>query len=463
MRNKGGREDGRATERGPRAGLSRRQFLSGLAATTGAIALGGCGEDTVTTAGTTASSDPELTPLPLPEDSGIEHVVVVMMENRSFDHFLGWLPGADGKQAGLEFVDKQGQRHPTFPLAPDFQNCESEDPDHGYEGGRTQFNNGANDGWLLAGTDDNFPIGYYTQNDLSFYGGAVPAWTTFDRYFCAILGPTFPNRLYMHAAQTDRTENLIKLTTIPTIWDRLAAKGLTAAYYYTDLPVLALWGNRYTPITKGIAGFFTAAAAGTLPNVTYIDPGFGGDGQAGTSTDDHPLADIRNGQAFLSRIYDAVTNSPNWPNTVFIINYDEWGGFFDHVPPPLAPLTDLDPTLQPIPNDGRLGFRVPCIMMSPLARRGFVGHQQYDHTSILSLIEWRWGLDPLTVRDATANNIAHALDFTRPKNLMVPRFNVPQGPFGGPCQSATTASARAHRQDLAGLETMARRYRFATR
>src|SRR5437867_3044986 len=124
-----------------RNGLSRREFLAGLAATPGALGVGGGGEgeSVGTRTGGTAPSEPESAPLPNPQDSGIEHVVVLMMENRSFDHFLGWLPGADGKQAGLMFPDKQGQMHPTFPLAPNFQNCQFDDPDHGYDGGRVQW------------------------------------------------------------------------------------------------------------------------------------------------------------------------------------------------------------------------------------------------------------------------------------------------------------------------------------
>jgi phospholipase C len=394
--------------------------------------------------------NPEELPLPDPASSGIQHVVVVMMENRSFDHFLGWLPGADGMQAGLSFTDKQGNVRQTFPLAPNFQNCQFADPDHSYEGGRAQFNGGANDGWLKAGTDDLFPLGYYVQDDLSLYGQAVPAWTTFDRYFAAILGPTYPNRFYMHAAQTDRLTNTLTISTLPTIWDRIAQQGLTGTYYYSDLPFLVLFGQRYTPIIKPIAQFFEDASAGTLPNLTYIDPRFIGE-STGTSNDDHPLADIRNGQAFLSQIYNALTTSPNWPDTVLVINYDEWGGFFDHVPPPLAPLTVADATTG---NDGRLGFRVPCIVTSPLARRGFIGHKVYDHTSVLAMIEWRWGLAPLSARDASANNLAHALDFTQPKNLQVPAFSVPQGPFGTPC----TTSPSVARPELEALRPMAQRY-----
>ena len=107
-------------------------------------------------------------------------------------------------------------------------------------------------------------------------------------------------------------------------------------------------------------------------------------------------------------------------------------------------------------NDGRLGFRVPCLVVSPLARRGFVGHQQYDHTSILNMIEWRWGLEPLTVRDATANNLAHVLDFNGPKDLTAAQFDVPEGPFGEMCEPANSAT----RVELQGLRYMALRYGF---
>jgi phospholipase C len=124
------------------------------------------------------------------------------------------------------------------------------------------------------------------------------------------------------------------------------------------------------------------------------------------------------------------------------------------VPPPLAPRTALD---EVIGNDGRLGFRVPSLVVSPLARRGFVAHQDYDHTSILRMIEWRWGLDPLTVRDGTANNIAQVLDFTRGKNFNAPRFDVPTETFGGPCSEAASAA----REEFVHLRTLAQRYRLA--
>jgi phospholipase C len=426
------------TSRKSASDLSRREFLASLAAATGALALGGCGDG--------SKSDPENQALPNPEDSGIEHVIVLMMENRSFDHYFGWARGSDGIQAGLQYMDKRGQMQETYPLAPEWQGCQYGDPDHSYDGGRVQLAGGACDGWLLAETDDLFPIGYYRSGDLPFYGPAVPAWTTFDRYFCSIMSSTYPNRFYQHAAQTDRLTNTFTAATIPAIWDRLAEKGLSGRYYFSDLPVTALFGTRFLDISFPYADFLADAAAGNLPNVSFVDPRFVSEG-LGTSNDDHPFADIRNGQILVNQVYEAVTSSPNWENTVLVVNYDEWGGFYDHVEPPLRPQTELDPQIG---NDGRLGFRTPTLLVSPLARRGFVGHKQYDHTSILTMIEWRWGLDPLTVLDATANNLALVLDFDRGKDLSAPRFDVPQGPFDQSCIRESAAS-RADLMDLRAL------------
>ena len=364
--------------------------------------------------------------LPAPETSGIEHVVVVTMENRSFDHFLGWLPHADGRQEDLTFFDASGTPHVTFRLAPDYQGCSYSDPDHSYDGGRVEFAGGACDGWLVAGDNDEFSIGFYKRNDLKFFGKAAPQWTTCDRYFCSIMAETWPNKIYAHAAQTDRLENELELCELPTIWDRLADAGLPARYYFSDVPFVALWGLRYLPISRPFAVFLADAAAGTLPAVSFIDPRFI-DNASGTSVDDHPYADVRNGQKFMEQIYRAVTTSPDWGSTVLVFTYDEWGGFFDHVPPPLLPQTPGDVAVG---NDGRLGFRVPCIVVSPFAPAQ-VSSLELDHCSILRMIEWRWNLAPLTERDATANNLAEVLDFSL--NRVPRQYSVPEGPFGAPC------------------------------
>jgi phospholipase C len=405
--------------------------------------------------------------LPPPKAAGFEHVVVVMMENRSFDHFFGWLPGANGRQAGLSYRDSNGVSHSTHALPPDYQGCNFLDPGHSYGDGRVQYHNGAADGWLLNGSDESdanpnqandiYAIGYYGQSDLPFLGTAGPAFTVCDNYFAAILSATYPNRFYMHAAQTDRLENNSNISTLPTIWSRLEEKGLSGRYYFSDLPFLALWGQRYVSIAKPFTQFLADAANGTLPNVAYIDPRFGGEEQ-GLSNDDHPHADIRNGEVFLNQIYDALRNSPNWSKTVLIINYDEWGGFFDHVAPPLAPI----PTASAAAGDvnGRLGFRVPCVVISPYARRNFIAHGQYDHTSILKLIEWRFGLQPLSVRDNTANNLAEVLNFAAPNNS-APAFTVPGGVFGTGCAPLPNdPEAREWKENLQELRALALKYGF---
>ncbi len=133
---------------------------------------------------------------------------------------------------------------------------------------------------------------------------------------------------------------------------------------------------------------------------------------------------------------------------MLVFNFDEWGGFFEHVPPPTAPIPPAD---QAAGNtDGLLGFRVPCLLVSPFAPRERVSHVVFDHTSILRMIEWRWNLQPLTVRDATANNLATALDFRAP-SLHATQFPVPLGPFGTLCPPATLAVTLDHWQSLRGV------------
>src|SRR3569833_3112835 len=211
------------------------------------------------------------------------------------------------------------------------------------------------------------------------------------------------------------------ISTRPTLWDTLASHGVSGRYYFSDIPFLGLWGDKYRSITRNIAQFYLDCALGRLPAVSFVDPRFIG-AEFGLADNDHPHADVRNGQAFLNGIYEAVISSPNWPGTVLVINYDEWGGFFDHVPPPFAPIPTAD--LVAGNNDGLLGFRVPCLVIAPWAQRGAVAHDQYDHTSILKMIEDRWGLPPLTVRAAGARSLADVLDLNHPV-LDAPRFAVP--------------------------------------
>ncbi|MEA2589415.1 MAG: phospholipase, partial [Actinomycetota bacterium] len=195
--------------------LSRRQFLA---------AAGGAATLLATRGAPRVLAKPSSSHLPDPKLSGIDHIVVLCMENRSFDHFLGWVPGANGQQAGLTYLDDLGAPHTTHHLD-DWQGCGFNDPDHSYEGGRLQLDGGACDGFR-KGDNDDFALGYYTKADLQTTAALVDGFTICDNWFCSILGPTYPNRFYTHAAQTDRITNTTTTSTVPTIWDQLAGAGV---------------------------------------------------------------------------------------------------------------------------------------------------------------------------------------------------------------------------------------------
>ncbi len=398
------------------------------------------------------------------------HVVLVMMENRSFDHFLGWLPGADGRLSGT-YTNAAGQAWTNYHLTY-FQGCGCDDPDHSYLGARIALNptTSACDGWLLANPKDTYSIGYYLPGDLAFFSQIAPNWTVCDRYFAAIMAETQPNRIYQHAAQTDcLTNRTTFLLALPTIWDSLNSGNVSARYYYDgetfQQTPLFLWGFKYQSLEYRTSQFYSDCASGSLPSVSFVDPELtsatvfavaqdNGLAPAGVDTggnDDHPHADIRNGEAFLSRVYNAIVSSPQWSSTVFIINFDEWGGFYDHVVPPVVPseqvpgadslaysgagLFPLDPTY------GSRGFRVPCIVISPWSHTNAVNHDTFDHTSVLKLIEDRWNVANLTARDLNAEDLTNVMDFAHPDYSAPPVLqNVPSGsPYGGFCQSIQIA------------------------
>ena len=405
---------------------------------------------------------------------GVEHVVVLMMENRSFDHFLSWLPDADGRH-DMTYLSTDGNVYPNYPLAPDFQGCGYSDPDHSWEGFLVQHNFGRMDGFLQRPTApannpgvtlaaaNTFPIGYYTNHhhdhtrkpapDLPVIGALAENYTVLDRYFCSFAGETFPNRFYQHAARTDRDHNNVTISKLPTIWDRLSpipnTRGVpTGGYFFRDLPFMALWGLKYFPFWHPFAAgdtdalgipvttlpFLDTVAQGLLPNVSFVDPAFDTEAN-GTSADDHPLADIRLGERFIADAYHALANAGYLDNTVLVVTFDEWGGFFDHVPPPRV-TDDTNPATvdhtgdgttptdgQLIPDYRQLGFRVPAIVVSNLADRRVDHHGPYDHTSTLKLIESTFGLPSLTARDARARSLGHVLE-RRPRRP-VPAGEIP--------------------------------------
>ena len=416
------------------------------------------------------------TPVLRPNGSnGIQHVVLVMLENRSFDHLLGWLPGASGR-SDMTYLAPDGNVYPNYPLAPDFQGCGYGDPDHSWEAWLVEYNFGRMDGFLqrptpldlnpgvTAAAANTYPIGFYTNlnadgtpkavPDLPVLGALAQHYTVLDHYFCSFAGETFPNRSYQHAARTDRDHDSFKLSALPTIWDQLSpipnTKGIpTGAYFFRNAPYLAIFGglkhypfwHLYGPADTDVLGipvttpnFFDTVAAGALPNVTFIDPGFAL-ADNGTGADDHPKADIRRGERFVADVYHALASADYLDNTVLVITFDEWGGFFEHVRPPQV-IDDTDPATvdhtgnsttptdgQLIPNYKQLGFRVPCIVVSNLAAARVAHDGPFEHTSTLKMIETTFGLHPLTARDSNAKDLAQVLQ--RKVRTPVPQSAIP--------------------------------------
>ena len=426
--------------------LRRREFLQRTAVTAGiAASLGTVLDPDVLIA--EAANKQRRTTLPRPRNMPVDTFVVLMMENRSFDHYLGWLPGADGRQAGLTYLDKEGNPHTTRRWTPDFQGCDHPDPSHSWTGGREQFNGGRVDGFRRSANNDDFALSYYEKDDLGFISHAALASTAYDRFFCSLLGPTFPNREYMHAAQSyGKQDNSLPVDEhgFPdtTIFAACEARGVSNRYFFNDLPAAGLWGIPGLQRSSRVEEFYSRAASGTLPNLSFVDPFFGGIGPAsanGVRGDEHPHGDIRAGQAFMSDVVHAAMESPQWPRIAIFILYDEWGGFFDHVRPPRVP--DERNSRDINADYGRMGFRIPAVAISPYVRRGHVDHGVYGFESVLKMIEYRFGLAPLTRRDRYAKNIARSFDWDSKPRLDRPELPRPQQIASPPCPGEGEASS----------------------
>jgi len=419
-----------------RSEISRRGFLGAAAAGAAWLAVGGCSDDdNRPRSAASSSSGPSL---PDPSKAPFDTVIIFMLENRSFDHLLGWVPGANGKQAGLQFPDLQQQVAPTAALGDNVQACGEKDPAHDWQSMVKHYNGGKCDGWLQTqNTGDHFPIGYYEQAQVPILGALATSYTLFDSYHCSLMSATWPNRFYMLCATTDVDETggsfPATITDRPSkidlaIFDRVRGAGLTAGYYHWGEPMTELFQSaKYDDITYPIEKFFTDAKAGTLPNVTFVEPDFTTLAEfLGTSNDYHPHGSVLVGEGYVQQIYEAVTTSPQWDRTVMVVNFDENGGFYDHVVPPPCIDENNNPNPDPHPDYKRLGFRVPCIAVSPFAPQKIEKAGPYEHCSILKMIEWRWGLEPMTARDANAKNLAEALDFSQTRPVAtLPAFTAP--------------------------------------
>jgi phospholipase C len=346
----------------------------------------------------------------------IDTYVFLMMENRTYDHYLGarsmleGLPG-DGLTEGMSNPDLLGNAVPIWP-GTDENMCVI-DPPHGWDASRAQFADGANDGFVTVhqtshGDDTAIePMQYMRRQHQPITNALADAYVSCDRWFASVLGGTLPNRMYWHAGTSNgaRTNNEVlggAFQGIQTLYHLLDAAGIDWVYYYGDVPVLAaLQGISLTGRLRSFnASFFADAEAGRLPPVVYIDPAFG-------ANDDHPPHHPLLGQQLIAAVYDALATSPHWERSMLVVTYDEHGGFYDHVPPPTAPDEHASEGFD------QLGFRVPGLVAGPYVKQGVVSSVQYDHTSPLKHLSNVFELEPITQRWAAANDLADAIDLER--------------------------------------------------
>src|SRR5262249_33525026 len=341
-------------------------------------------------------------------ESPIDTVVVLMMENRSFDHYLGWLGNDEGyldegrRRYGKGFHvngrvhesyrDPFGTEIPTrhtLNLPDDanpYRGCDHLGPGHSCDAGRAQ----RDFGFLAAGTDnDAFAASYCLDRDVPVHAQMARRFTVLDRHHASLLGPTFPNRMYLYSAQSEGLMTSpvpveLGMYRAPTILDALDRAGVPTAEYFVDLPTALLWGPRMFPFVRRIDAYFEDASAGTLPNVTFVTPQSGGPSR----TDAPPHGTIELGHRSVAAVFGASLRSPQWSRGMFVLVYDEWGGFSAHVRPPVVP--DARSSPEDLENFGQTGFRVPSIVASPYPRRGYDDHNLYAHAPIIRFLERRF-------------------------------------------------------------------------
>jgi phospholipase C len=428
--------------------ISRRALLGAAAAGATGLVLGGHGSETTpgsaarrlgqtTQLAASAIRQPGSLPNPsvrpgtesLPE---IEHIVVVMMENHSFDNLLGMMGRGDGFPLGHDGLPKAACPDGKGGLVHAFHmpsECMTDGVSNNWNTGHGSYDNGTNLGFVESSTGES--MGYFLEDDMPFTWGLASTFPIADRWFCSLLGQTNPNRRYLFGGTSLGLVNDALPTELPpngTIFDTLNKYGISWKNYYSDNPsplvFLGLAGHAaITDKFVKMADFYKDADAGTLPQFSMLDPNYV------VQSEENPQ-DIQYGDQYLSDVINAVMHGPKWSKTLLIWTYDEWGGWYDHVPPPAAiPPDDIPPDVPPGSLPGgfdRYGFRVPAGVVSPYARRDFVSHTVYDHTSILKTLETKWNLPALTRRDANATNLLSMIDLkTKPAFLTPPRLPYP--------------------------------------
>ena len=333
-----------------------------------------------------------------PGASAIKNIVIVLQENHTFDNYFGTYPGADGT-AGKAYC---------LPDSPGSPNCVSPyhdtsltpaDTSHNWKSAHADYDSGKMDGFVY--TEGNTEVmGYYDGTDLGRYWKAAGEYVLCDRYFTSVMSESAPNHLFLVAGTAGGLldDNVPRTLPFPPVFQELDAAGVTWKVY-TDHPS---WYESFSYVQSSptaMRNFRKASSitadvkAGQLSQVSWVIGAPGGD--------EHPPADIQTGEnSVADGIVNVIGASSYWPSSAIFITWDDYGGFFDHVPPPQV-------------DKFGYGFRVPCLVISPYAKAGFIDSTVNDHTSILKFIETRFGLSPLSARDTAANSLLEAFDFSQ--------------------------------------------------
>ena len=378
----------------------------------------------------------------------IDHFLVLMMENHSYDNYLGMLGrGAGETPRGDGFIiGSDGHPTATNPTSTgEVQHafhmpttCQlSGRPSQEWTQCHVQFNKGDNDGFVRS-SGGPVAMGYWTREDLPWSYSLAATFPLADRWFGSLLGQTQPNRRYLLAATSvGMVDDVLPENVLPapagTIFDRLDRHGIAWRNYYSSFPPTSYLfledAVRDHSSVVPVSQFFADAESGHLPGFAIIDPDFH------SSSAENPQ-NIVHSEVFAASIVHALMQSPAWPRTLLVWTFDEGGGYYDHAPPPAATPPDDIPPLPPATHyDGfaRYGFRVPAAVVSPWSRPNHVTSVVHDHTSVLAMVERKWNLPPLTHRDASAADLLDFLDLDQPAFAEPPTL---QQPLAGPAQLA---------------------------
>ena len=377
------------------------------------------------------------------KDIPIDHIIVIMQENRSFDHYFQGLPGSgqtDADVAPLDVVnvDRKGNK---LGLQLAKSPCTG-GPPHSWNSVHQQMAEGKMDGFAANGGQT--AMLHYDDAMLPYYYALANHFAIADRWFSSVPGPTFPNRMYMVAASSFghiQNDPPPPRASEFSVFDQLEDAGLSWGIYSSSTPsleerLLPKLRERKDTHFMGIDDFEKAAASGKLPAFSWVT--------SAEEHNEHPPKNVQAGQRFVANMVDTVMKSPNWSRTALFFTYDEHGGFYDHVAPPAACAPDdIAPIRGPKDIAGNfetLGPRVPMILISPYAKQHYVSHTVYDHTSILRFLQARFNLPALSARDANAQIPFDLFDFDSPPRLTLPRLptaNIDPA-FIGHCQDTKT-------------------------